>query len=34
MEEELRRKVERASAVISKAGKKNWMRAIRETRDA
>jgi antitoxin CcdA len=31
--EELRGKVERASEVISKAGGKNWMQAIRETRD-
>lgn len=33
MEEELRRKVERASRIISKAGRSSWTRAVRETRD-
>ena len=31
--EELKRKVERASRIISKAGRNNWVRAVRETRD-
>lgn len=31
--EELHRKVERASKVISKAGRSNWVRAVRETRE-
>ncbi len=32
-QEELRRKVERASGLISKAGRENWLRAVRESRD-
>lgn len=31
--EELYKKVEGASRVISKAGRENWVRAIRESRD-
>ena len=31
--EELKRKVERASRIISKSGRNNWVRAVRETRD-
>jgi len=30
--EELRKKVERASVIIAKAGRNNWVRAIRESR--